>query len=146
MARTALFASLSVTAPAGEALWLGDDLTPYGMETYTEGDCWALAWHVAQLLKPTLGSGLLYTLGRKASWRHVVVKVGEDLFLDALGLHTGAEVEAEWGHKLVPVPQAFEKRVGAYQAYLDTDFVYRSGHSEANRIAVLLVDKYCFDL
>lgn len=127
----------------GDALWAGGSITDHGLMIYTEGDCWALAWHVARLVEPLLGPGRLYTLGRKRDWHHVVVRVGEDLYLDATGLKSQAELEAEWHRDLRPVPTAFEARVGTYQAYLDTDFSFDAGHPEANRIAVLLLEQYC---
>lgn len=134
----------SVADVSGGVLWDEDGLTEYGEMVYTEGDCWALAWHAAQLLEDAdLQGPLLHTVGRKDSWCHVVVKLAEDEYLDANGVHTKHEIESQWGQRVYAVPTTLTTKVGAYQAYLDVDFNYEPGHAEANRVAICLLDEHC---
>lgn len=133
-----------ICSPQGAILWDGTGFTQYGEAVYTAGDCWALAWHIARLLEPTHGKGNLFTTGRRDRWNHVVVRVSEDLYLDAHGLSSSEELEARWEAKLFPIKPRFEASVGAYQAWLDVDFVFPSGHPEANKVALALLDAHGF--
>lgn len=130
-----------LATPYGEPLWEdgpdGGEPTDYGIEVYTEGDCWALAWHVALLT-----GGTLNTLGRWPAWNHVVVEVGPDRYLDALGIHTAAELRAEWDGRVCQMDSADVATLADYTEVLMADFMYLSGHGEAADFARRLVAKY----
>ena len=84
----------------GEDLWLPGGPTEYGVEVFTSGDCWALAWYVARLT-----GGHLVTLGWP-DWHHVAVRLDRHdrtRYLDATGLHTRGELMQAWGKKVVPM-------------------------------------------
>ena len=125
-------------------LWDQDGLTPLGEFVYTEGDCWAIAWHLTQVLQGRGHRAELYSLGRRDRWVHVVVKLDDELYLDATGLYGGPALEAMWGKALFPVPPRLASKLGSYQAHLDVDFVHEPGHLEANRVALALLDSLDF--
>lgn len=123
-------AALAVT---GEPTWDLLGPTDYGIEVYTAGDCWALAWQVA---KQT--GGRLVTLDWP-EWIHVAVDVGDDLYLDAVGLHSRAGLERAWDAEVVPLPDSATATLRAYTEALGAGFVYLSGHGEAADFAHRLV-------
>lgn len=125
-------------------LWDQDGLTDAGEMVYTEGDCWALAWAVFSLLESEgLDDLAIYTLGEQASWWHVVVRVGEDTYLDANGLSSGAEQEAKWGRKLCLVPSSAVASLGAFQDdYLDMELNFNITHSITDQVAGLLIEQH----
>lgn len=130
-----------LAADHGERLWEdgpdGGEPTEYGIEVYTAGDCWALAWHVAMLT-----GGTICTLGCWPGWNHVVVEVGRDRYLDALGIHAAAGLRAEWGGPVVPMGSADVKTLADYTDALTADFMYFCGHGEAAEFARRLTAKH----
>lgn len=65
---------------------------------YTNGDCWSLAWQIYRLGKQPHA---LCTLGDKGDWvhgdwYHVVVKIGEDKYLDIEGPRTAKQLRKRW--------------------------------------------------
>lgn len=64
---------------------------------YTNGACWSLAW---QIYRATPQPHVICTLGDSKGWDqdwyHVVVKVGEDKYLDVEGLHSARQLKKRW--------------------------------------------------
>jgi hypothetical protein len=134
---------LLVCPHADETLWdsAPDIMAPthYGIEVYTAGDCWALAWHLSEQLKAAGFAGDLFVLGWP-HWEHVVVRIGRNQYLDATGVHSRADIRSKWfGNRLVSIGYP---TLDAYETALDTDFVYPSGHAEAAEFARRLIAKH----
>lgn len=128
-------ASPYVRGSDGELLLEAGQLTEHGEKLYTEGDCWALAWHFAHLLGTPES---LYTMGEVHRWQHVVLQVDDDLYLDATGLWTEAQLDQVWHTKLTPLPYGATRSLEAYTDYLDQKsfvFGHAGGHCEARRVA-----------
>ena len=128
-----------------EPLWVDGNATYFGVEVYTEGDCWALAWHIARLLEPQLGKGRIVTLGGRTDWWHVAVRVGQDEYLDITGIKSKRELSGAWGKHVIPLEPIHESDLEEYETWLDTEFGY-GGHAEAELVAQLVIEKYCPDL
>ena len=121
-----------VVAADGNVLWSEGEITAYGEMVYTEGDCWALAYAMSELMLPPGPSTLrIYTLGRTTNWWHVVVRVGEDLYLDAYGLSTGAELEEKWGRKLFGVLPCNHESWDGFKWLLNMDWNFEPRDTEA---------------
>jgi hypothetical protein len=78
-------------------LWAQGGPTERGLEVYTEGDCWALAYHVARLT-----GGHIVTCGG-SWWEHVLVRVARNRYLDAAGLWSREQVLRHWRGPIVTV-------------------------------------------
>lgn len=117
-------------------LWYDGAPTEYGIEVFTEGDCWALAWYVAQLT-----GGRLVTLGWPY-WGHVAVEVGPNLFLDATGLHTEQALAATWKLPVIVFEANWARTFADYEDCLQAEFGYPVTHPEVAAFADLLVAKY----
>lgn len=128
-------------AHGAEPLWEDGEPTEEAHTIFTEGDCWALAWSVALLT-----GGHPTTLGDWPGWEHVVVDLGpehgERRYIDVEGLHTGADLEADWS---VPLHRMADEHVASLSAYtraLDASFVFGTHHGEVAEFARLLVGKH----
>ena len=118
----------------GDAYWYPGGPTPYGIEVFTAGDCWALAWYLAQLT-----GGRLVTLGWP-EWRHVAVRLDRhdrNLYLDATGLHTRSDLATNWGLPVKPLPMQHIETFQDYEDVLDAGFVYDVTHGEVSDFAHL---------
>lgn len=62
-------------------------ITPEDIKRYTKGQCWVLAWHLNQVLPQS--SIIDFN-------QHVLVKIGDDEYLDVTGVHTKAELAKVW--------------------------------------------------
>lgn len=122
--------------PAKGDLWHDGAPTRYGIEVFTEGDCWALAWYVALAT-----GGRMVTLGWPR-WEHVAVQVGSDQFLDVTGLHTERALSATWGLPVVVFDMEWAETFDDYQYSLRTPFKYPIAHSEVVAFADLLVERH----
>jgi hypothetical protein len=71
--------------------WRNGAPTEYGIEVYTEGDCWILAGRLHALFGFDI-----YSVDEDVHW---VVRVGRNSYLDVEGLHTRAELAERWGCK-----------------------------------------------
>ena len=65
---------------------------------YTNGCCWSLAWQIYRLSSQP---HVICTLGDKGDWAHgdwyhVVVKIGDDRYLDIEGIHTKRQLRKRW--------------------------------------------------
>lgn len=125
--------------PAEGDLWHDGAPTGYGIEVFTHGDCWALAWYVAKAT-----GGRMVTLGWPR-WEHVAVQVGEDQFLDATGLHTEQHLAKEWGLPVIVFDMEWAETFADYQYSLRTPFVYPVSHGEVAAFADLLIGRYLPD-
>lgn len=123
----------------GEDLWHPGGPTEYGIEVFTAGDCWALAWYLAHNT-----GGRLVTVGWP-DWRHVAVRLDHhdrNLYLDATGLRTRAELASAWGGKVVPLNMNLVETFDDYEEVLDAGFVYDITHGEVSDFAHLLTALY----
>ena len=67
-------------------------MTAEDVDTYTQAQCWVLAWHLLQELAGVCPAAIVDLD------EHVLVQLeGEDRYLDVMGLHTRAELAAVWG-------------------------------------------------
>lgn len=121
-----------------DPLWEDGEPTYEAYVAFTEGDCWALAWHVALLT-----GGRQTTLGTWPGWQHVVVDLGPGLgderYLDVEGLQSGDQVTDYWGplHRLADDQVA---SIAAYTDALDARLVFATHHGEVADFARRLVD------
>jgi hypothetical protein len=123
----------------GEDLWHPGGPTEYGVEVFTAGDCWALAWYLARAT-----GGRLVTLGWP-HWWHVAVRLDRhdrNVYLDATGLRTRAELMQSWGAKVVPLNMNLVETFDDYEEVLDAGFVYDITHGEVSDFAHLLAAMY----
>ena len=91
-------------SPNISEIWdtVANDVTQYGDEVYTEGDCWVLAWAIAQHLPES--RVLLVGFPKTVQWFHVVVEVGENTYMDVTGLTNQEEIFKYWrGDALIEV-------------------------------------------
>lgn len=125
---------------SGEVLWEKGAPTEMGCHVYTTGDCWALAWAIARRIEPVLGKGRIFTLGW---WDHVVVQIGEDLFLDVEGTFTRAGITDRWARRLVPVAAETETSFEHYRDELAADWgFYGEDRAAADAMALLLLEAH----
>lgn len=80
-------------------LWEVSGPTEDGLDAFTLGDCWVLAWAIAQKLP----EGRILAMGNSETywWGHVVVEVGENRYLDIHGISSEQELFARWGSSAV---------------------------------------------
>lgn len=119
--------------PSYGDLWFAGSPTEYGIEVFTEGDCWALAWYVAKAT-----GGRLATLGWPG-WEHVVVQVGPDEYLDATGMSTRRMLADIWQLPVVPMDMTGIRAFLDYEDSLDGGFKYPITHDAVAKFADLLV-------
>lgn len=128
-----------------DELWVpgmgGGEPSAYGVEVYTAGDCWLLAWHVAAVLAEQGRHARIMTLGWP-QWEHVVVRVAPGLYLDATGLASRSDLERSWGRRVRVVPGSHAVSFGAFRWGLDAGVVYEFGHVEARAFAERLVGRW----
>lgn len=119
--------------------WFKDAPTDWGIEIFTEAECWVLAYYLHKL-----GGWQICILGEHRSWywEHVVVQIGEDAFLDVEGIHTQDELEEQWHQKLVPLEVRTFKTWNTYQAFMDGEFQFSEAQRWARTMAKRLVGKY----
>lgn len=124
-------------------LWDAGKATERGIEVYGEGDCWALAWHVAQQT-----GGRIHVLGDwndTRYWEHVVVEVsGHDAtetYLDITGPVTRDALTRSWHRALEPIPDACTRDLDTYVSALGAGWVWldeTEGHSLTAAVATAL--------
>lgn len=125
----------------GEPLWEGDDLTEEGHTVYSEGDCWALAWHLAAITGGRLC--VLVDGDGPDNWIHVVVETGHGIVIDHSGVDTVERMTERWSAGLLPVPDYAHVDFDAYVRYLDAGWVFPSRNAEARTVAVNLAVRSC---
>lgn len=129
----------TLDAYTGDALWRDGGPTEYGIEVFTAGDCWALAWYVAHLT-----GGRLVTLDWP-EWRHVAVRLDrhdKSLYLDAYGLHSRDDLTRQWGLPVKPLPMAYIETFQDFEDVLDAGFCYPITHGEVSDFAYLLTARH----
>lgn len=131
---------ITVEAPNGVTLVKNGELTDDGSCAYTEGDCWVLAWHVAALMGRAQD---ICTVGGRDEWVHVVVRVGEDAYLDVDGVWSAAQLSRQWGYAVTPVPEHASNSWGAFGDYLrHHEFIWPSltSHAGTRCLAEALIE------
>lgn len=129
-----------IFCPSGEVLWESGAVTSYGHRVYTRGDCWALAYAMSELMvAPGPSTYRLYTLGTTARWYHVVMRVAEDLYLDADGLSSGQELEERWGRLLYGVEPEDHPSWAAFRRLLREGWNFEPREDEAYATARALL-------
>lgn len=126
-----------------------ETLTEYGIECFTAGDCWALAWHLYRLLqrRPETDPRLC-VVGEWPGWSHVVVEIDTGLFLDATGLNTYDDLATSWGSDpVVHLPAEVGTGIDSYRRALSEDgqpygFCYPIGHGETAKAAALVLAEH----
>ena len=123
-----------LVSPIGVVLWDGG-VTDAARETYSMGDCWALAWALAKL-----SGGQLVALRSTTDWHHLAVRLGEDVYLDVFGLHSEAALRAAWPGELELVPSWASATLDAYKIdYLDAWWEFEPGMATVEAFAKLLL-------
>lgn len=78
-----------------ERYWQSGQPTERGIEVFTTGDCWILAYRLHQLTDwPIYGVGEGEWVNFQ--WSHYVVKAPNGLYLDVTGVSTAAELRQAW--------------------------------------------------
>lgn len=121
----------------GQPLWEADESSEEAHTIFAEGDCWALAWHVAKLT----GGQIYVVSNRWPGWDHVVVQVGPDAFLDVEGIHTAAKLRKDWGGRVFAIDSDLTATLGAYEEW-SGGFIFMISHGEVAAFARLLVDQH----
>lgn len=133
----------TLDAYTGDPLWCDGAPTEYGIEVFTAGDCWALAWYLVHNT-----GGRLVTLGWP-EWRHVAVRLDHhdrNLYLDAYGIHTREDLTSRWGLPVKPLPMQHIETFQDYEDVLDAGFCYPVTHGEVSDFAHLLTARHLRDL
>lgn len=124
---------------ASEEMWENGEPTDYGIEVYTEGDCWALAWALHEI------TGLPVVLaGTRETWQHVFVHAGRNKYLDITGFNTRKEaVGWSYDNTLVWLKKYEMESVDTYLDAIEWDnFLYLGEWDEARGMAGLIRAKY----
>jgi hypothetical protein len=99
-----------------DVLWL-DGPTEDGVETYSFGDCWMLAFYLQKVV-----GGDIVLLGDLDYWEHVCVRVG-DRYLDVKGAHSLDELQNAWRFPATVWPDA-PTNFPAFRAALQAEPAY----------------------
>jgi len=83
-------------------LSIGSELDEDTRETYTEGDCYLLAWELAELGLGELVAVVdpLQPVARRRAWTHMAVRTPEGYILDADGLNEPGLTLSNYGWEL----------------------------------------------
>lgn len=120
-----------------QRLWSNDQATEWGVEVFTEGECWTLAYYVHRM-----GNWPVYWLEREPYyWEHVVVKVGYNKYLDVNGVQTRLQLLEAW-------PGLHLRYIGQYSSWLAYikilcgEHIYLNAHQRSRSMAKRLVKRY----
>jgi hypothetical protein len=125
-----------------EQLWGDGEPSDFGVEVFTAGNCWVLAYYLHEL-----GGWPIVMVVPQADpdmWEHVLVQLPDHRYLDIEGVHTRAEVLKRWGYggsyRIVPIgPMAFASWE-AYHSFLgQPSTIYLERFEETQMVAQLLV-------
>lgn len=103
-------------------------ITQEDVRTYTEAQCWVLAWHLLQEL-PVEHEARIVDFDE-----HVLVQLGDaDCYLDVTGISTKAELAKVWGevHRMRPISYDLSQHILPDPEHPE--------NSQARRVARVLV-------
>lgn len=129
-----------------EPIWKDGAPTEYGIEVFTAGDCWVLAYYLHKI-----GGWPIFSIAPRADlrwWEHIVVQIDADTYLDVMGPQEASKMLETWaaGDSYVYVLEGARFRSWKeYELFMGGDlceFYYQNSRSKARRMAQLLFDKY----
>lgn len=120
-------------------LWSRGGPTEYGIEVFTEGECWTLAYYLHRI-----GGWPICTIAPKDDpdwWEHVVVRVGHNTYFDVTGFHTRDALLKAWGGEMTQHDTMF-RSWRSFQRELGGSHLYYNPRERSRVMARRLVRKY----
>lgn len=120
-------------------MWSKGAPTDFGVEVFTEGECWTLAYYLHKI-----GGWPVHVLHRKGEprlWEHVVVKIGRNQYLDVNGVQTEKALVQQWRLNVNPLRESFTTWLEYWNA-IEGCHVYDRPRERARVMAKRLVETY----
>lgn len=128
-----------------DPIWDNGEPTEYGVEVFTAGDCWVLAYYLH-----ALGGWPVFSIAPRDDlnyWEHVVIQLDDETYFDVTGPRDAKEMLELWGgsNYVYVLEGARFTSWRAYQLYFGgdlTEFLFPNSKAKAKRMARFLYDKY----